>query len=83
MNEYEFLATFWVQADGLDGKDAEGTKQLRKVWDRSPNPAPDFFDLFICLSGDKLCHTIGRLGPKSPGLFFLGKSGVPNNPLSG
>jgi len=40
----------------LDGKDAEGTKQLRKVWDRSPNPAPDcFFDLsIIALSGDKL-----------------------------
>ena len=46
MNEYEFLATFWVQADGLDGKDAEGTKQLRKVWDRSPNPAPDFFLIY-------------------------------------
>jgi len=41
----------------LDGKDAEGTKQLRKVWDRSPNPAPDYFlfDLsIIALSEDKL-----------------------------
>jgi len=30
----------------LDGKDAEGTKQLRKVWGRSPNPAPDCFLIY-------------------------------------